>query len=154
MFLETKCKSYTGQIIYSDCYREERGTLASEGVVQQIPYLNQLAGVPFIGCLAGLTRMVISIIHCLGHLILAAIYRDKGHLYHAAKGAAEALRGLIEAIPLVGRIFVWAHDPSGMRKAFMLCGGHAPSPVQRSFFLIQITDPSSRDLIDRAEGIV
>ena len=58
-----------------------------------------------IGIAAGITRMVLSVIHIIGHLLMACITWDKGHCYHAAKGGCEFLRGLIESIPFAGRAF-------------------------------------------------
>lgn len=67
-------------------------------------FLNRASKVLFIGIAAGITRMVLAIFHIIGHLI-ASINGNKGHLYHAAAGGCEFLRGLIEATPIIGRIF-------------------------------------------------
>ena len=73
-------------------------------------FLNKCAAIPIVGILAGITRVVLAIIHIIGHLLASLIYWKKDHLYHVAKGGAELLRGVIEMIPVIGRVFVWAHD--------------------------------------------
>lgn len=110
--VESRTKSWTGDLFYSDksfprervrnedCDPHEVAT-----IVIHLPGLNDLSRVPVIGIAAGVTRMALAVIHTLGHTFAALVTFDKGHCYHAAKGACEFLRGSIEAIPFAGRAF-------------------------------------------------
>jgi hypothetical protein len=102
--VETKAKSLMGPLFYSDKSYEESFDCYGNTFISQ-PWLNDLAKYPVIGIAAGVMRMALAIIHSIGHLLAALITFDKGHCFHAAKGGCEFLRGLIEAIPLVGRAF-------------------------------------------------
>ncbi|NGX53635.1 MAG: hypothetical protein K1000chlam4_00351 [Chlamydiae bacterium] len=94
----TEVKSYTGKYLYSDF---------AGGEYEKNCLLNNLAQIPVIGIVAGAFRVILGIIHTLGHLLAALITQKKGHLYHAGKGVCESIRGLIEMLPIVGRIFAW-----------------------------------------------
>ena len=153
VFLRTECQSLTGRILYSDCYQERPGMLCDQPEVDRKSFLNRWAAVPLLGCLAGVTRMVLAIIHIVGHLICAAIFREKGHLYHAAKGGTEFVRGLIETIPIVGNIFVWKYDPQ-MCTRFLRWEYSRYVKTEWCFFIIKITNPTKLDDIDRAAGHV
>ncbi len=67
------------------------------------------AQVPCIGSLAGVTRMALAVIHCIGHLVAAAMTCDSGHLYHTLRGTISFAQGAIESIPFIGRIFAIVH---------------------------------------------
>jgi len=108
IIVETKAESITGSVLYSDW--ADRGNLCA--CHRKIPrnanknsVLNIAAQIPVIGIVAGATRVALGAIHTIGHLFAALITQNKGHLWHAAKGGWEMLRGIIEAIPVVGRIF-------------------------------------------------
>lgn len=96
LVMETTVESWTGDFLYSD-YATGKGEKNST--------LNTAVEIPFVGILAGVMRVVLGIIHSIGHLIAALVTGKKGHLFHAAKGGCEILRGLIEALPIIGRIF-------------------------------------------------
>lgn len=104
MVWETNVESLTGKYLYSDFasgLRAEKNTI-----------LNSLTQVPFVGIVAGVARVTLGIIHTLGHLLGALFTLKKGHLFHAAKGTCEILRGMIETIPIAGRIFANLYIPS------------------------------------------
>jgi hypothetical protein len=131
MVIETSAESWTGEYLYSDF---------ATGQGEKNTLLNTCTRIPFLGILAGLTRVALGIIHSIGHLCAAVYTQKKGHLFHAAKGASEILRGLIEAIPLIGRIFANVYnarpiyDPDGL-------GG-------RSWWMIKIYNPNQPDGLD------
>jgi len=155
VFLRTECTSLTGKVLYSDCFRQHVGQLGGPDkntLPYQKPFLNRWASIPVIGSLAGITRMILAIIHIIGHLISAAIFRDRGHLFHAVKGCAEFLRGFFEAIPIAGNIFVWLHDPhDGLcHECYNFNDEYFRGVVTHySFFIIKITNLSAPDHIDR-----
>lgn len=133
MVLETTTESWTGEYLYSDfatCY----------GTAEKNSALNTCAKIPFLGIVAGICRVALGIIHTLAHLLAALITQDKGHLFHAAKGCCEILRGLIEALPIIGRIFanlynstpLW--DPNGRGT--------------RCWWMIKIYNPGQPDGLD------
>lgn len=100
MYFKTNASSLTGPYLYSDVF-----DYGNSGKPIDSPFpLHEWAQIPLLGCLAGVVRIVLAIIHILGHL-LTTICCNKGHLKHAVKGIAELFRGVIEAIPLVGNIF-------------------------------------------------
>ncbi len=132
--VKTNVTSWMGKILYSDFYSVRK----SEDRETQIqdPFLNQIARLPVIGIIAGITRSTLAIIHILGHLFAALITRKTGHVYHAAKGACEFSRGLLEAVPIVGRIFSWSY--TGVF-----------SPVSTgSFWILKIHNSENPDLFD------
>jgi hypothetical protein len=127
--VQTDKKSWTGKYIYSDFYYNYDGIddtvlfqdtyyrhLDDLGFVDQFPWmgtfaicqsstLNSMAKVPILGMAAGVIRSALSVIHILGHLLAAFAKQEKGHVYHALKGGCEFIRGIIESIPIIGRIF-------------------------------------------------
>jgi hypothetical protein len=125
--VENRTPSCTGSYLYSDFVRKD-------GIIQKNSLLNNLSQIPFVGILAGIARIALGIIHTLGHLLTYLIEQDRGHLYHAAKGGCEILRGGIEAIPLIGRIFAWA---------FM-----APFKDIRCWWMLKMYNPDSPDGLD------
>lgn len=108
---ETSIKSYTGEYLYSDSWVEWS---ARDLKGRDLTWLNESARYLGLGILAGIARIALGVIHTFGHLILAALTREKGHLFHAAKGGCEIFRGLIEAIPIIGRIFVHYYNPPSL----------------------------------------
>src|SRR5260221_12413597 len=104
--LTTTCTSFTGNILYSDCFVILPEVLSDDPIKGDVPFLNQWAGIIFIGDLAGVTRCALAIIHIIGHTFAAAIFWDSGHLYHVLKGSAEFLQCFIEMILMAGRSFV------------------------------------------------
>ncbi len=104
--VETTRKSWTGPLFYSDAKSVHDTSFTTDS--PELTTLNLLALYPIVGIAAGVLRMILATIHCIGHLLLAAFLKhNKGHLYHAAKGGCEFLRGFIEALPIAGRIFSW-----------------------------------------------
>lgn len=92
----TSTPSWTGPYLYSDLTIQLKTT--------STPFLNRFACIPLIGSLAGVVRVVLGILHVLGHCLAALIYQDTGHLWHAAKGVCEIGRGVIEALPIIGQV--------------------------------------------------
>lgn len=131
MVIETTAESWTGPYLYSDF---------ATGKAEKNNTLNTCTKIPFIGIVAGLTRIALGIIHTIGHLAVALCKQNKGHLCHAAKGTCEMLRGVIETTPIIGRIFANfyssrpIHDP--------LNEGH------RSWWMIKIYHPHRPDGLD------
>ena len=149
MFLTTKAQSITGPLFYSDQWEEfGLGKNALDGIdeSENIPFLNSLANVPILGRIAGVVRMVLALIHTVGHSF-AAIFISSEHLKHVAKGGAEFLRGMIESIPIIGEIFSWCYNPNIIKG--LLNPKHEPT---WNFFLIKIVNPQAPDLIDRETG--
>lgn len=126
--VESKIPSWTGEYLYSDF-------AIQNGVVQKNSLLNNLSQIPFVGILAGVARVALAIIHSIAHLFAYLITKDKGHLYHAAKGGCEILRGAIEAIPVIGRIFAWLYI--------------LPLRNARCWWMIKMYNPDSPDGLDR-----
>ena len=100
MVMETHVESLTGPFLYSDF---------ATGRAEKNPVLNKIAKIPLIGVLGGLARVVLGIVHTCGHLGAAAFTVKRGHLFHAAKGSCELLRGVIEALPVIGRLFAYLY---------------------------------------------
>lgn len=143
MILSAQCQSLTGELLYSDtfCYYPFRDDDEPPAETIKIyPIINRIEAIPFFGPLGGAFRLVLAIIHMIGHAVACLIYRNKEHLIHVAKGATEALRGIIAMIPIVGRIFVWFND---------LVSGGLFGFSHRSFFIIKIYRPDCPDYIDR-----
>ncbi len=118
----TTRKSWTGDLIYSDRRHDQDG-IPTYG-------LNELATQPIIGRAGGILRMALSVIHSLGHLFMALVTWNKGHCVHAAKGACEFLRGLIEAIPFLGTKFAREYGAAG------------------EWWIIKIYNPQAPDSLD------
>lgn len=117
---QTPIKSFSGQYLYSDQSWSNQPSVQDPKILQlnvQTTTLNKIAAMPIFGFFAGVTRLVLSILHTLGHLFLAAKTRDHGHLYHALKGCCEMLHGLIEMIPIVGLIYTWKNSPPSAPEA-------------------------------------
>ncbi len=124
--VETRTESLTGKLFYSDRMHDE-----FQSIYPQHPLLNSLSKIYFIGMAAGVIRMALAAIHTVGHLLAAALTWDKGHCYHAAKGGCEFLRGLIEAIPVAGRIFARWYNQNG------------------DWWIIKIYNPDKPDTLDK-----
>lgn len=140
--IQTTCSSITGKFLYSDTYVSRH---FEEGIVEQIPLLNRVTAIPIVGHLGAGIRIALAIIHITGHTFAALIFLDSGHLCHVAKGGAELLRGIIEMIPLAGRIFVWIYDSRDCG-----CGGPYYSRVEVGrYFLVKIYNPTQPDQIDQ-----
>ena len=178
--VESTAKSWTAPYLYSDssigipyfaAYEKVNGapvpnretpsknvTLTQEQAIdlakqyEKIPTLNSLAKLPFIGIVAGVSRMALAVIHSIGHGVAYLITKDKGHLYHAAKGGCEFLRGLIEALPIIGRIFANLYAPKAIHysKYEMLDWDNNTSlGGDRTWWMIKMYDPNSPDNLDR-----
>ena len=133
--LETPVESITGQYLYSD--------FATGGAGEKDTILNRIVRMPIVGIVGGVVRVALGIIHTIGHLFAAMFTCKKGHLFHAAKGGCETLRGIIEAIPVVGRIFANCdgapyHDYTDLEDV-----GH------RAWWMIKIYNPEKPDGLDQ-----
>lgn len=126
--VESRTPSCTGKYLYSDFAMQD-------GEVQKNSLLNNLTQIPIVGRLAGIVRIALGIIHSTGHLLAYLGTWDKGHLYHAAKGGCEILRGGIEAIPVIGLIFAWL---------YMI-----PLRNARCWWMIKMYNPDAPDGLDR-----
>lgn len=126
--VESNAESWTGKFLYSDF-------AVQDGIVRKNSLLNDLVQIPVIGIVAGITRMALGIIHCICHLYAYAISGNNGHLYHTNKGLAEILRGTIETIPVIGRIFANLYMP-------MSANG-------RCWWMIKMYNPDKPDGLDR-----
>lgn len=136
--VETNAESLTGSLLYSDY--ADRGTQMNSHIPENASkdsVLNKATRIPVVGIVAGVARVALGAIHAVGHLFAALITQNKGHLWHAAKGGCEMLRGIIEAIPVVGRIF--ANTFSAPDR----CG----SP-DRSCWMIKMYNPEKPDGLD------
>ncbi len=138
LLLNTNVGSYTGNILYSD------HVWKANGHILQTSPLNSLARDIIIGRLAGIARIVLGIFHCLGHFFCAVGNclkgdgdRAKGHLFHIIKGSAEILRGVIEAIPIVGLIFANTYSPKPWGAS-----DNTSNMRYENFFLVLINNPS------------
>ena len=154
----------------------ETGENASDGEYQKIrifkkqvckyPLLNRIAAIPFIGPIAGIMRIGLSVIHVIGHLFLSIW--NKEHIPHVIKGGFECLRGVIELIPVIGRIWTWHKDA-----LIVDCAGQAlfekdhqryyfedskslgiklVDSVRARYFLYKISNPNNMDHIDELLG--
>lgn len=147
-FIPTESNSITGKWLYSDYY----GADFDDACIEKIGILNRLTTYPIIGIAAGVSRCALAIIHIVGHLFAALLFKDKGHLAHAIKGCFEFCRGIIEALPIVGRIFSIAMNPTGSLPSYLFHGCPGCRGIEEcySFFLIKISNPNKIDNIDRA----
>lgn len=127
MVWETNVESFTGKYLYSDF---------AIGKAKKDTALNNLVQIPLIGIAAGITRVALGLIHTVGHLLGALFTFKKGHLFHASKGACEILRGIIETIPVIGRLFANQYNSSE--------DGNA-----RSWWMIKIYNPKKPDGLDK-----
>ncbi len=105
--VQTKARTLLGRCFYSDKDHYDGNSIPPEHV------LNRLAKVSLIGIAAGVIRAALATIHIVGHLFAAILNIDKGHLFHAAKGVCELLKGVIEATPFVGRKFAEWYSKEG-----------------------------------------
>jgi hypothetical protein len=138
--VQTDVNSITAPYLYSDyCYKVE----PNKDPLIQDPLLNQWARVPLIGIIAGVARKALAFVHIAGHLTCAVITRDKGHLYHAMKGGCEFVRGHIESLFLIGRIFAWTYScpPNYWNKEHYT--------GTQSWWFLKIYNPNSPDDLDR-----
>ncbi len=132
--VESRISSRTGQYLYSG------HAVDGDGNITQNTFLNNLAYVPVLGILAGVARIALGIIHVLGHLVAALFtLNGKGHLYHAAKGGCEIIRGLIEALPIIGNIVSCIHGGCGQSD-------------RSSWWMIKMYNPDHPDGVDRSTG--
>ena len=110
----------------------------------QDPALNKLARIPLLGIVAGIGRIALGVIHILGHLLAAPFAREQGNLGHAAKGGCEILRGVIESIPIIGRIFANTYSPdphTAKSRLGISCSGN--------YLIMKIYNPSRPDTLDK-----
>jgi hypothetical protein len=134
--VETDVNSWTGPYLYSDfAYQQNQQNVPS---VVMDSTLNKWARQPIIGIIAGIARMALAIIHTIGHLLAAGVTLQQGHLYHALKGCCEFLRGVIEATPIVGRVF--SHYYSSIP---------ANGNAERSWWIMKIFNPQHPDALDQ-----
>lgn len=133
MVIETTTESWTGEYLYSDF-------ATKYGQAEKDSQLNTIVKIPFLGIVGGIVRVALGIIHTLGHLTLAVIKQDKGHIFHASKGLCEVLRGLIESVPLIGRIFANFYNSAPINDPF-----HEGS---RTWWMIKIYNPQKPDGLD------
>lgn len=138
--VETRTESWTGPYLYSD-YASSNAAWDSDA--HKDTTLNNIVRIPVLGILGGIIRMALSIIHTIGHLVAAVVTGDKGHLYHAAKGGCEFIRGAIETLPGIGRIFAFTYDNP------YAC--NSPYPT-RSWWIIKIYNPEKPDGVDEVAG--
>lgn len=147
-FLRSECPSITGKWLYSDYYCG----IHNHDSENKIPFLNNWATYPVVGMAAGVARCGLAIIHTVGHLFAALITWNPDHLPHVVKGCAEFGRGIIESIPIIGRIFAIAMTSAGPIPSWFVFGCPCCRGLKElySFFLIKIYDPNNLDGIDRA----
>lgn len=132
MVVETDVKCYTAKYLYSD-YATGKGEKDS--------VLNKWAKIPVAGIFAGISRMVLGILHSIGHLFSALFTQKKGHLFHAAKGGCEVIRGLIESLPVAGRIFANLYNRKPLYDPHDIGG--------RSWWMMKIYNPKNPDGLDK-----
>lgn len=99
-----------------------------------------LAKLPVVGIAAGVGRFVVALFHTIGHLFAALFTKNKGHLAHSLKGCCEMGKGLIESLPIIGRLFGMSQLPS-------------PLPLETheyfaSFFIVKLYNPKKIDAVD------
>jgi hypothetical protein len=143
--LKTNCGSLTGNLLYSDTYAKTKGLYDSGPSIYVMPTLNTLAAIPLLGPLAGILRVALAIIHMIGHTVAALIFWNTGHFCHVAKGGTELLRGVIEMIPIVGRLFAWFYDA----RAPLIPTSQSSTKYSYSWFILKISNPFLCDEIDR-----
>lgn len=152
VILTTTRESITGPFLYSDYYGEEIFDRGQKNIYQTT-FLNEFACLPVVGRLAGLIRMALAVIHIIGHCFAMLGTLDKGHLFHAAKGACEFARGAIEIIPIIGFIFsmnTTSIYPLDFRSiCYYDCDLDRDPKTTGFFFLIKIYNPRHADLVDR-----
>jgi hypothetical protein len=132
MVIETDVESLTGNYLYSDF---------ATGKGEKDSTLNSMVQFPVVGIAAGVARVALGIVHTLGHLFAALLTLKKGHLFHASKGACEILRGAIETIPIIGRIF------ANLFNSTIACDDLDEG--NRSWWMIKIYNPNKPDGLDK-----
>lgn len=93
---------------------------------------------------AGIARIALGVIHILGHLLAVPFAIKQVNLAHAAKGGCEIVRGVIESIPIMGRIFVntYSPDPHTAKSIGRIsCSGN--------YFMMNIYNASRPDTLDQ-----
>jgi hypothetical protein len=130
MVLETTAPSFTGEYLYSDYAFGPKGFKSST--------LNTLTKIPVLGIPAGIARVALACIHTLVHFIAGCVTFNKGHLFHAAKGICEGIRGMIEAIPIAGRVFANLYTVEPIDDEIN----------HRSWWMIKIYNPQRPDGLD------
>lgn len=141
MVVETTAESWTGEYLYSDY-----ATLY--GAAEKDSFLNKWAKIPMLGIFVGITRIALGIIHTIGHLISYLYTQNRGHLFHAAKGCCEILRGFIEATPLIGRVFANLYNPNILLVEWDPADGNGA----RSWWMLKIYNPDKPDGLDKWMG--
>jgi len=152
---ETKVTSCTGKWLYSDCFVQVGQTRQGlDSTIDETPLLNKIERWGFFG---GLARMILAIIHTIGHtlaLVFNAIKGERkkceGHYYHIQKGGLEFVRGFITSIPIVGRIAAWKKD------VFIPVCPHFFGRItiqKKSFFLLRIRNPDKPNYFDNPPKI-
>jgi hypothetical protein len=150
--IETHAESLTGSVLYSDvrhtAVHGDPNRYDPYNPFRKVPsssYLNGMAQIPILGIVAGVARVALGAIHTVGHLFAALITQNKGHLWHAAKGGCEMIRGVIEAIPLIGRIFAGTYGISWNPDQFPF-----PSWCETRFcwWMIKMYNPEKPDALD------
>ncbi len=132
--VETKTTSLMGDFLYSDKYHPECESNRPIHIGTFGHLLNTLSSKPIIGIAVGVTRMALAAIHTVSQLFSTVVTWDKGHLVHAAKGSCEFLRGLIESIPIAGRLFANHYVKHG------------------EWWIIKIYNPDAPDSLDNFAG--
>jgi hypothetical protein len=130
--VETDVESLTGKYLYSDF---------ATGKGKKDSTLNTLTKIPFVGIIAGVARVGLGIIHTIGHLFAALFTLQKGHLFHASKGTCEILRGIIETVPIIGRIFANFYNSTPVYDPYGEGG--------RAWWMIKIYNPKNPDGLDK-----
>lgn len=147
--VETTTSSWTGRYLYSDfCFEGSHVRRSNVGEVVLDSTLNEFSRVPFIGILAGVARITLAVIHIFIHLSCAIFTLDKGHLYHAGKGVCEGIRGIVEASPIIGRVFanVYSSEPPGWTVQHH-------EGYTYSWWMVKIYNPQQPDALDKAAGL-
>lgn len=147
LFLKSRRESLTGKLLYSDTYIQFPKADSQEKMKMQMPLLNKLAAMPFIGHFSGIFRSLFAVVHIAVHLVLALFYWEREHLAHVVKGCAEFVRGIIETLPFVGRLFAWTYGPPAFPLKF-LNSKRAKSEEEARCFLVKITNPDKLDKLD------
>ena len=172
MVVQTDKESWTGKYIYSDFYYEAvrdevfwRSPTSDTSYYRQmedsghvIHYdmlglaaicqnstLNEMAKIPILGIAAGVIRSALSVIHILAHLFVAFAKRERGHVYHALKGGCEFIRGIIESLPIIGRIFSYIY----CKKISYFFSSTMREFKTHSWWILKIYNPNKPDLLDR-----
>lgn len=150
--IATDVESFTGPYLYSDYAHLELDTSTHPELhnlmrsingrlyKEHTTTLNNLSKLPVIGILAAITRVALACIHIVIHSAQALIFQEKGHLYHAAKGVCEIYRGLVDAIPIVGRLY-------------SICKySHTAPEYSKHWTILKIYNPNKPDLVDELNG--